>query len=444
MLLGVAAITLAGFGSFTHTSKSDDQVNAGPPVPVPSPGAARRAKPQSPLAAGPLAPRTPATQQLQVKLSKGLQAGGPLSGAFVYDLDAHQTLYASRIRVGRPPASVEKLWTTVALLRILGPNARLHTDVLGTGNLRHGVWHGNLYLRGGGDPTFGDQSFNQVWEHGYGSNPNELVKQLKAKGIKRVTGFVYADESLFDRRRGGLMTNYGPDTPDYGGQMSALVYDHGSALKRVGPALFAVREVVLTMRGNGIQARAAKKTADTPPNAQLLAIVNSPPMSVMTRLMDVPSDDLFADLFAKQLGVLFGNGGTLSAGAHVIGSTIAAQYGLHPTILDGSGLSRNDRTSPLEIVDLLREVWRTPIGDELAASLPTVGVNGTVQDVGLKTAAVRHCIAKTGTLDNVTNLAGYCQSRSGHTLAFGFFIDGPPNWTAITIESRMIGAVARY
>ncbi len=167
-------------------------------------------------------------------------------------------------------------------------------------------------------------------------------------------------------------------------------------------------------------------------------------MSVMTRLMDVPSDDLFADLFTKQLGVLFGSGGTLSAGAHVISSTIASSYALHPTILDGSGLSRDDRTSPLEIVDLLREVWHTTVGDELAASLPTVGVNGTVQNVGLKTAAVRHCIAKTGTLNFVTNLAGYCQSRSGHTLAFGMFIDGPPNWTAITLESRMIGAIARY
>jgi serine-type D-Ala-D-Ala carboxypeptidase/endopeptidase (penicillin-binding protein 4) len=442
--VAVVAITLAGFGSFSHTSKRDDQVDAGPPVPVSAPAAAAHPKPKPPLGAGPSAPRTGAEQQLQAKLSRALNTAGPQSGAFVYDLDAHDSLFARKITIGRPPASVEKLYTTVAVLRILGPNARLHTDVLGTGTLVHGVLHGNLYLRGGGDPTFGDQTFNQFWEHGEGSNPNELVKQLKAKGIRRVTGLVYADESLFDRRRGGLMTNYAPDTPDYGGQMSALTYDHGSALRRVGPAAFAVREVVLTMRGGGIAARAAAKTANAPPQAKLLAIANSPPMSVMTRLMDVPSDDLFADLFAKQLGVLFGSGGTLSAGAHVIASTIAAQYGLHPTILDGSGLSRDDRTSPLEIVDLLREVWHTPIGDELATSLPTVGVNGTVQSIGLKTAAVRRCIAKTGTLDNVTNLAGYCQSRSGHTLAFGFFIDGPPNWTAVTIESRMIGAIARY
>ncbi len=102
-------------------------------------------------------------------------------------------------------------------------------------------------------------------------------------------------------------------------------------------------------------------------------------MSVMTRLMDVPSDDLFAELFAKQLGVLFGTGGTISSGARVIRETIAASYGLHPTILDGSGLSRNDRTSPVEIVDLLRELWHTPVGNELSASLPIVGEQGTVQ-----------------------------------------------------------------
>ncbi len=106
----------------------------------------------------------------------------------------------------------------------------------------------------------------------------------------------------------------------------------------------------------------------------------------MTRLMDVPSDDLFAELFAKQLGVLFGRGGSISDGAQVIGRTIADTYGLHPTILDGSGLSRNDRSSPLEVVDLLREVWGTPVGRELVASLPTVGREGTVRGIGLKTA----------------------------------------------------------
>jgi D-alanyl-D-alanine carboxypeptidase/D-alanyl-D-alanine-endopeptidase (penicillin-binding protein 4) len=437
---------LAVIGTVSHTSKNDNQVDAGPPQPPPAATthAIQPPKPKPPPGLGPPAPRTAVVLQLQAALDRASRAAGPQTGVYVYDLDTHTELYALRATVQRPPASVEKLYTTVALMRILGPQTRLHTTVLGMGQLVGGVWHGNLYLRGGGDPTFGDQGFNRFWEGGYGSNPNELVSQIRAEGIKRVTGFVYADESLFDSRRGGLMTNYAPDTPDYGGQMSALTYDHGSALNRVGPAEFAAREFALTMRGSGVAVKAARHTATTPAGARLLAIANSPPISVMTRLMDVPSDDLFADLLTKQLGVLFGTGGTLSAGARVIGSTIASSYALHPTILDGSGLSRQDRSSPVEIVDLLREVWQTPVGDELSASLPTVGVNGTVQSVGLKTAAVRRCVAKTGTLNGVTNLAGYCHCRAGQTLAFGILIDGPPNWTATTIESRMIGAIARY
>ena len=117
---------------------------------------------------------------------------------------------------------------------------------------------------------------------------------------------------------------------------------------------------------------------------------------------------------------------------------------MHPRILDGSGLSRDDRTSPLEIVDLLRELWGTTVGRELVDSLPTVGKTGTVQTIGLKTPAVGHCVAKTGTLNDVTNLAGYCHRPGHHAIAFGLFVDGPPNWTALVLESRMIGAIARY
>jgi D-alanyl-D-alanine carboxypeptidase len=44
----------------------------------------------------------------------------------------------------------------------------------------------------------------------------------------------------------------------------------------------------------------------------------------------------------------------------------------------------------------------------------------------------------------VTNLAGYCHSRSGHLLAFALFVDGPDNGTAILLESKMVAAIARY
>jgi D-alanyl-D-alanine carboxypeptidase/D-alanyl-D-alanine-endopeptidase (penicillin-binding protein 4) len=362
----------------------------------------------------------------------------------VYDIDAGRQLFSLRATVRRPPASVEKLYTSVAVLTRLGPGTRLHTSVLGAGHLGPGgIWHGNLYLRGAGDPTFGDGTFNAIWEEGYGPTAEQLVHQLLARGVRRVTGSVIGDASLFDARRGGPATGFAADIPDIGGQLAALTYDHGAATKRLSPGAFAAKELVLTMRGSHIRARAAKFTAVTPRRAQRLASVSSPPMSILLRLTDVPSDDFFAEMLTKQLGVRVGIGGSTEAGAQVIASMVGA-FGVHPKIADGSGLSRANRSSPLEVVELLRSVWSTPTGRQLEASLPTVGVNGTVRRIGSGTAAQGRCVAKTGTLNFVTNLAGYCHSRGGHMLAFALFLDGPSNSQAIVLLSRMVGAIARY
>jgi D-alanyl-D-alanine carboxypeptidase/D-alanyl-D-alanine-endopeptidase (penicillin-binding protein 4) len=196
------------------------------------------------------------------------------------------------------------------------------------------------------------------------------------------------------------------------------------------------------MRAQHIRARGVTTTAITPPNAQQLALVSSPPLSTLVKLMDVRSDDLFAEMLTKQLGVRFGGGaGTITAGAKVIASVIA-RYDVHPTIVDGSGLSRHDATSPAQVVSLLHHVWRTPIGSELAAALPVVGVSGTVRSIGAHTPAQGRCSAKTGTLNDVTNLAGYCINRIGHVVAFALFIDGPPNNVAVKLLSQMVGAIA--
>ncbi len=453
LLVAVAAVILALLGSFSHTSKGDVAFDAGAPVVGAKHDRRSHDRPHGGAAdpsaskltkSGHRPPVSGAVAALQTALTKTMRQAGPSSGALVYDVGNRAELFGLRSTVKRPPASVEKLWTTCALMNKLGPNARLHTTVLGSGSLRHGVWHGNLYLRGGGDPTFGDPTFNRVWLQGYGPTANQLVSQLRAHGIRRVTGRIIGDESLFDRRRGGMLTNLLVDVPDFGGQLSALTYDHGTTAPHYDPATFAARELALTMRASHIAARASTRSGQAPADGHLLALVSSPPLATMTRLMDVPSDDLFAELFTKQLGVLFGRGGTIAAGSRVIADTIADAYDLHPTIVDGSGLSRNDRSSPLEVVDLLRDVFKTRVGNVLSASLPVVGVEGTVKTIGLKTAARGHCRAKTGTLNYVTNLAGYCHSRSGKTIAFALFVDGPDNGTAILEESKMIAAIARY
>ena len=111
---------------------------------------------------------------------------------------------------------------------------------------------------------------------------------------------------------------------------------------------------------------------------------------------------------------------------------------------DGSGLAPADRTSPRQVVDLLTELWHTPVGRVLDASLPVMGVTGTVRTIATGTPAQGHCIAKTGTLNDVTNLAGYCSSRGHHKLAFAMFVDGPENWQALVLFNPMMAAIAKY
>ena len=137
LLIAVAAITLGVLGSFSRTSSRDVQLDAGAPVP----GAAAHAGPPKhhhPAPAAPhasaafaRAPVTAAEVRLQTALGKAVRLAGPGSGALVEDLNARTTLYALHATIKRPPASVEKLYTTTALIRKLGPNARLHTAVLG-------------------------------------------------------------------------------------------------------------------------------------------------------------------------------------------------------------------------------------------------------------------------------------------------------------------------
>ncbi|MDQ6744864.1 MAG: D-alanyl-D-alanine carboxypeptidase/D-alanyl-D-alanine-endopeptidase [Actinomycetota bacterium] len=385
-----------------------------------------------------------AVARLQRALARSLRAAGTSTGASVLDLTAGTQLFSVRAGVRRPPASVEKLYTTFALLRRLGAQAQLHTRVLATGHLgRGGIWHGNLYLRGGGDPTFGDRAFQRVWYLGYGASVTDLAGQLAGTGIRRVSGSVIADASLFDAGRGGPASGLAADIPDFGGQLSALTFDHGTTQGLLSPGAFAARQLVRTMRAMGIRARAAPGTAQAPGGAQRLAEVSSPPLPVLLDLMNVPSDDLFAEMLTKQLGARFYGDGTIAAGAGAIEDQVT-QLGLHPRIVDGSGLSRRDASSPAQVVTLLQATWRTPTGRTLAASLPVVGQTGTVRRIGVGTAAQGRCVAKTGTLDAVTNLAGLCHSRGGHTIAFAVFIDGPSNGVALPWLSRAVAAIARY
>jgi serine-type D-Ala-D-Ala carboxypeptidase/endopeptidase (penicillin-binding protein 4) len=404
------------------------------------------------LAVTVLAPATAAAggslAELQSHLARQLTLAGRADGAYVYDLTSKQALFSERASVMRPPASVEKLYTATTALELMGPTARLDTTVYGVGHLAPGgVWEGNLYLRGGGDPTFGTASFVHSHYGGVGTTVQALVSQLvKTDGIHRVTGKIEGDESYFDSLRGEPSSDYQWD-PFLEGTLSGLAFNRGETGSERGPhapAAFAARALWGLLKAAGVKIIGSSGAATTPAGATQLAQVPSPTITQLLELMLPPSDNFFAETLVKDLGARYGGAGTTAAGAQVVMNTIASALAIHPHVLDGSGLSEADRTSPYQVADLLTELAPTSIGTVLRESLAVAGRTGTLELRMRGTRAASNCQGKTGTLTGVSNLVGYCQAADGHTLVFAIFTDGIPTETAHTFQDNMTITLADY
>ncbi len=387
-----------------------------------------------------------ATTALQQHLAHELELAGTQSGAYVYDMSTGEALFAERATRRHPPASVEKLYTAVTALERMGPTARLETTVLGVGHLTPGgVWEGELYLHGGGDPTFGSSTFIRGRYGGVGTSVSQLAAQLKAQGIRRVTGKVYGDESYFDSLRGEPSSGYAWD-PFLEGDLSALAFNRGETGNEKSahaPAAYAARQLRAALRREGVAVPAGGGAASTPAGAVKLAGALSPTIEQLLGLTLPPSDNFFAETLVKGLGARFGGAGTTAAGAKVVRETIA-ELGIHPKVVDGSGLSEEDQTAPYEVVTLLNQVAHTELGTTLRADLAQAGRTGTLAERMRGTAAEGRCEGKTGTLTGVSNLAGYCTAADGDELAFAFFNDGISTETAHTLQDNMAITLANY
>ncbi len=385
---------------------------------------------------------------LQSDLAGQMRIAGPHSSAYVYDLTSKQALFSQRATARRPPASVEKLYTATTALERLGPTARLQTTVLGVGQLGpEGVWEGDLYLHGGGDPTFGDSAFVASHYGGVGASVSTLVEQLvRTDGIHAVRGSVYGDESFLDSLRGEPSSNYRFD-PFLEGTLSALAFDRGASGHERGahaPAAYAAHKLWAMLKSDGVSIRGPAGAATAPPGAVQLASVSSPTIVELLKLTLPPSDNFFAETLVKDLGVAFGGAGTTAAGAAVVGQTIASLLGIHPHVVDGSGLSEGDRTSVYEVADLLVGVQPTPLGALLRASMAVAGHTGTLEKRMRGTRAAGNCQGKTGTLTGYSNLVGYCQAANGHLLAFAFFDDAISTELAHVVQDHMTITLADY
>jgi serine-type D-Ala-D-Ala carboxypeptidase/endopeptidase (penicillin-binding protein 4) len=382
------------------------------------------------------------------QLTGQMRYAGGYSGAYVANVshEKPRVVFRWREHTARILASNTKLFTTTAALARFGREATLGTEVLGSGELDvEGVYHGSLYLRGGGDPTFGSRRFSKR-SYGGGATVQDLADLIEQVGIRRVTGRVYGDESAFDSLRGGPDSGYA--TSVWVGPLSALSYNRGLFTEtgrgfQANPPAFAAARLDDALETSGIAVRLRPRAGVTPPEATVLASVESPPMERLLRLTNKPSDNFFAEMLLKDLAHLAGGVGTTARGARVA-TSFARRLGARPRLVDGSGLARGNRASPYSVVRLLSAMHRRDDFDPFVDSLPIAGQDGTLFDRMRRGSARYRCRGKTGTLSNVSALSGYCEAETGDDYAYSILMNGVYPTSARRLQDRMLHAIAKF
>jgi serine-type D-Ala-D-Ala carboxypeptidase/endopeptidase (penicillin-binding protein 4) len=370
------------------------------------------------------APAAAASAKCEAMRRALLSGGGAASGLVVID-ESSGTICTQAPNRPLPLASNMKLFTTATALARLGPQHRIPTRLYADGWIGlDGVLHGSLYLRGGGDPALGSPAFYGRYLGGLGTNLLSLKAQLRDAGIERVTGRLYADDTIFDRLRGVADSDYG--TSPYIGPLSGLAFNLGYRDSRASgfasdPARVAASALGRALRGAGIALRAGSALAVTPSDAQLVGEVRSPTVERLAEATNVPSNNFYAETLIKLLGARFGGVGTTTAGAAVVERFIRS-LGTNVHAVDGSGLTRANRARPWDVVRLLDSMHSNEVADEFIQGLPIAGSEGTVADRMEGTAAAGRCRTKTGTLTGVSALSGYCFNRSGRIMVFSILM----------------------
>jgi D-alanyl-D-alanine carboxypeptidase/D-alanyl-D-alanine-endopeptidase (penicillin-binding protein 4) len=374
-------------------------------------------------------------------MRKKVRSGNSRAGLVVKSLDTGRLVCSANPKKQYSLASNTKIFTTATTLGRLGPKHRMLTRVFASGPVdSKGVLRGNLYLRGGGDPSFGTPNFLKAFSGGAGTNINQLAAIVRRAGIKRVTGRVYGDPSVFDGLRGVADSGYA--TSPWIGPLSGLSVNAGYTSASFSsfssnPARLAAKLLALRLRKNGISIRSDVALGRTPGvnRRRLVARLASPDMAWMATLTNVNSNNLGAEVRKS---------GTTRTGAAVVRQYINRSFGARVSPVDGSGLTISNRSSAFDIVKVLSQLRKRGWGRAFFDSLPVAGKSGTLADRMRGSSAQGRCHAKTGTLTGVSALSGYCFGRAGRRYAFSILMNGVyDTYSARAAQDRIAALIAR-
>jgi D-alanyl-D-alanine carboxypeptidase/D-alanyl-D-alanine-endopeptidase (penicillin-binding protein 4) len=346
-------------------------------------------------------------------------------------------IFASNPTLPLSPASVEKLLTAEAALSVLGPDTTLHTSVRVEGDVDSGVVDGNLTLVGGGDPLLMTDAYAQSFRH----PPTErtslesLADRIVAAGVREVRGSIVGDDSRYDSVRYLSVWPTRFLTEADIGPMAALTVDDGfeqfppspdlrvpKETAAADPAALAATRLTEALATRGVTVQGPAASGRAPEGARELASIESAPIKSIVEEMLRESDNEAAELLVKEIGLQKAGAGTTEAGIAALGEALRAS-GLPTegtTQVDGSGLALQDQETCAVVQSLLDRAEPT---SPISAGLPVAGESGTLEKRFLDNPAAGRLRAKTGTLNQVTALAGYIDTVPGATLSFTYLVN---------------------
>lgn len=343
---------------------------------------------------------------------------------------------STRADVPLIPASNQKVLVGAVALEVLGVDYRYTTEVRAAAPSA-GTIAGDLYLVGGGDPLLTSSTYPTQNDQLPVTDPTSLdalADAVVAAGVQRIEGAVVGDSSRYDDEFFAPSWVNDVRGIEAGPYDALLVNDArvtGDPLRAADPSEAAAREFTQLLAARNVTVGGAPTVGTTPPDAAVLASVQSVPMSAVVGEMLATSDDNTAEMLVKELGVAGGVGGTRQAGLDVMTSTLTG-WGVPMTgvqFADGSGLSNDNRMTCQVLVDVLARSGPT---DPLGAGLPVAGVSGTLSDTFTDSPVAGRMLAKTGTLGNapynadppaVKTLAGYLPIEGGGAEEFSLLLN---------------------
>ncbi|MFN3254473.1 MAG: D-alanyl-D-alanine carboxypeptidase/D-alanyl-D-alanine-endopeptidase [Ilumatobacter sp.] len=328
------------------------------------------------------------------------------------------------------PASVQKLLVGAAAIEILGADYRFATSIAVPAPV-DGVVDGDIYLIGGGDPMLTSDDYpieDDRFPVVAATSLDRLADAVVAAGVSRVRGTVigdgtrYDDEFVVDGWADGVA---GVDAGPY----DALVVNDARVRGRSGreddPNEAAAREFVRLLGDRGVRVDNGWGSGVASTLVPIVGTVESAPLIDIVSEMLLTSDNNTAELLVKELGVAEFESGSRLAGTRAVLESLQRQ-GLMTdgvTVIDGSGLSVDNRVTCTLVLGLLQRL----AGGPLAAALPVAARTGTLTDEFLDSSMAGRLSAKTGTLGNepfdedppaVKSLAGYVSTPDDATIEF--------------------------